>query len=603
LIQVESRRQVVKLEKQLEQINAYNTELVIDIRGMKEKFRQMTEREKHMTAERVMAPAPTVDSSRQQSEPDYEQVDNTLRGNESGLVAMEHFASVWSAHDDDDLADDISERIHEEDGEAETPKHVAASSMRSSLRSGTMGSLENDSGEDQPQNNPGGIVSGIAAGGAALLGRFVYARKSSRMVTEVIVKDKDEDDLESAEIEKPDMIIEREGGYDHEYKAEQEVPIYQHSLSTDSMPPPEPILVDRGSAESWGSFAEESTGRCLPEDDILALDKAMDSDDLVALEAEALMLAEQFKMTSTFLESVSDLQKSVDESGGEMGMLSIGDVSKITTSTGDIDNINKTINDSMFGSPERSVNKSTASTEIMYEYDSPIGASAIPSAGEASGAATKVGSWNVESIRGRSMQNAGEPSGYRVSPSEFLDQMEAYEDDYDDDDQHHLKPPIPFQYQNPRKPLINGWLAGQRLSLSSSTSTHDSPASHSSQKNIPFPIADWSAVGLTGGLLADLSDSASTSSYAESYVDSSSELGDTVRSSDFDVPLLDQLVADSDFEAVKVAAAGMYDDSSLVRDDQDDSENDRLAKILENKKKKRELEAWKISLARSFEKG
>jgi hypothetical protein len=32
----------MKLEKQLEQINAYNTELVIEIRGMKEKFRQMS---------------------------------------------------------------------------------------------------------------------------------------------------------------------------------------------------------------------------------------------------------------------------------------------------------------------------------------------------------------------------------------------------------------------------------------------------------------------------------------------------------------------------------------------------------------------------------
>jgi hypothetical protein len=68
--------------------------------------------------------------------------------------------------DGDDLVDDRSQRMDEDDGEAETPKHIAASSMRSSLRSGTMGSLDNDSGEDQSQNNPGGIFSGIAAGGA-----------------------------------------------------------------------------------------------------------------------------------------------------------------------------------------------------------------------------------------------------------------------------------------------------------------------------------------------------------------------------------------------------------------------------------------------------
>jgi hypothetical protein len=57
------------------------------------------------------------------------------------------------------------------------------------------------------------------------------------MVTEDIVKEKDEDDLESVEIEQPDMMIEWERGHEHEYQADQEDPIYQPSLSTDSMPP------------------------------------------------------------------------------------------------------------------------------------------------------------------------------------------------------------------------------------------------------------------------------------------------------------------------------------------------------------------------------
>jgi hypothetical protein len=585
MMQVESRRQVVKLQKQLEQINAYNIELVIDICGMKEKFHQMTEREKHVIAERVAtdAASQTVDSSRQRSEPDSEQADSTIRGNESGLVAMEHFASVWSAHDDDDLADDVSDRMDDDDGEAETPNHVTAASMRSSLRSGIMGSLDNDSGELLPQNNTGGIVSGIAAGGAALLGRFVYARKSSRMILEDISKD-DDDDFETEETEKTNMAI--EGG--HKFPG-QEAHMHQRSSSFDLMSPPESVPAERGSAESWRSFAEESSGGCLTEDDASALDKAMESDDLVALEAEAMMLAEQFKMTGMFLESVSDLQKSVEESGRTVGSSNILEKSM-------------TVDHSKLGSPQRSVNKSTASTEPMHEFDSPMGPSISPLAREAIGIATIVGSGDHdhESFGARSVQKHGQPSDTCIFQSEFVDQeFEVYDDDDDDDDQHHLKPPIPFQYQYSRRPPT-GWLVGQRQSLSSSPSNHDSPASHSSKKNISYSIADWAAVGLTSGLLADLSDSTSTSSYAESHFDSASDLGDTVRSVDYDVRLLDPLVVDSDSEAVKTQT-GVYDASSM-NTEEEDLEDERHTKIRERKEKKRELEAWKLSLTRSFEK-
>ncbi|KAG7352159.1 7 transmembrane sweet-taste receptor of 3 GCPR [Nitzschia inconspicua] len=581
---VESRRQVAKLQKQLEQINAYNTELTVDIRLMKDKFLQMTEREMIATNARLAMgeASQTIDSSRQPSSSEYEQADRTIGGNESGLVAMEHFASVWSTHDDDDLADTISEPIEEVE-EAEVANPVNASSMRSSVRSGTVGSLDNDSAEELPQSNLGGIVAGIAAGGTALLGGFVYARKSSRMVIEALSKD--EEDAEFSEMEQADMGTTNNfhEGCGHDFGTHPKAP---NSLQGDSSSsyPPEALPAEKVLADSCRSFAEESTGRGLT-DDIYALDKTIESEDLVALEAEASMLAEQFKMTSMLLESASDLQKNIDERLDNL------DISKITTITGEFEDPNVTIDNSMFGSPQRSVNKSTASTEIMNGNDSPT---AMPSAGESSGGATTVASRNLETIEFRSMQNAGEPSGYRRSPTPTNEGF-AY-----DDDQHHFRPQIPLQYQSPRKPVARS-LSGQRSSFSSSSQAQDSSVGRLSQKSISYTIADWSAVGMTGGILADLSDSTSTSSYAESYVDS--DFGDTLRSSDRDIVGLtkeiDQMVAYADFDAVK-AAAKAYDESSV--DKEENSEFDRLAKIRERKEKKRELEAWRISLSRSFEK-
>lgn len=584
----------MKLQKQLEQINAFNIELVIDIRVMKDKFHQMTEREKHAATERLEAGAATqtVDSSKQQSGSDYEQADHTIGGNESGLVAMEHFASVWSSHDDDDLADDISDPIDDEK-EEEAPNHANTStSMRSSLRSGTVGSLENDSAEELPPRNPGGIIAGIAAGGTALLGGFVYARKSSRMITEDLSKDEDDNELSGVEEAEIPRASDDHTGIGYDYRSDPRHPIKEDSIGVDSLPPPDSCSADKGFVESYRSFAEDSTGPGLLDEDLYALDKTIQSDDLAALEAEAMMLAEQFKMNSTLLESASDLQKNADDIDGFNSL----DISKITTNTGDFDDPNMTVDNSMFASPQRSVNKSTASTEIMNENDdSPVGVVKMPSAGESSGDTTNSGARNLETIEGHSTQNAGEPSGYRI-PTEQVDEEE------DDDDEHHLRPPIPLQYQSPRKPVARS-LSGQRSSFSSSQG-HDSPASRSSQKkNIAYTIADWSAVGMTGGLLADLSDSTSTSSYAESYVDS--DFGDTMRSSDLDIaPLtkeIDQMVAYADFDAVK-AAAEQFDASSARSEEDNNSETDRLAKIRERKEKKRELEAWRISLSKSFEK-
>ncbi|KAL3915786.1 MAG: hypothetical protein SGILL_005480, partial [Bacillariaceae sp.] len=564
---LESRKQVVRLEKQLETTTAYNTELVHDIRFMKERFHQMTEREREAAEERAaMAGASQIAESREPIVSDYEQQAD-VGTNEDGLAAMERFASVWSSHDDDDFVDDITEPDEEDDEIA-----IMAASSRSSIPSGTMASAsfgeQSEEEQDIEEGVPNGAVAGIAAGGTALLGGIIYARKSSRSLS----PDIDEDD------------------YDDD-TTEQEVPL----KSIEAPQSPRAQVMAYGSDRS---FAEDSTGPGLVDDEIYGLDKKIESDDLAALEQEAAQLAEQFKNNSTFLESVSDIQDTTD---GNAAGLSHLDISKITTGTDDDDDQNLMVSGVMFGSPMRSVNKSTASTEDMHDSSSTDGAGK-PSAGESTGGRFASAGRQQDAVAGTSTQHAGEPSGYSRSPPDMdADAAEIYQDDESDDDGYNMAHPIPMQYQSPRKPP-------PRPSPGSkpppSPQPQQSPLSQSSQKNVSYSIADWAAVGTTGGLLADLSDSTSTSGYM-SATDTFSDLGDSSRRpSDFEfgTPLskeIDQMMAVSDFDAVK-AAADTYEASE--REEDNNSEEDRLAKIRERKEKKRQLENWRLSLTKSFEK-
>jgi len=110
--------------------------------------------------------------------------------------------------------------------------------------------------------------------------------------------------------------------------------------------------------------------------------------------------------------------------------------------------------------------------------------------------------------------------------------------------------------------------------------------------NLSISIADWTAVGTIGDFLADLSDTTSTSSYAEtsSVVDSISSLEVTISPSHLNIPLaneIDELLAHSDFDAVKSMAEKYEEDVT------------HNAKIFVTRQKKRELEAMRLSFQRS----
>jgi hypothetical protein len=133
-------------------------------------------------------------------------------------------------------------------------------------------------------------------------------------------------------------------------------------------------------------------------------------------------------------------------------------------------------------------------------------------------------------------------------------------------------------------------------------------------QNKSYSISDWAAVGGLANLLADFSDSQSSTSYAESSAqDSVTSFEATTRASLLDTPVaneLDQLVGKMDWDGVK-AAAEKYETSvagprafpPATTSQSFEANVSGMSALEEKRKKKRELEAWRNSLTKSFTKG
>ena len=338
----------------------------------------------------------------------------------------------------------------------------------------------------------------------------------------------------------------------------------------------------RAVGSSYSSTEEET-----PEiwDEIYELNKIIESNDLRELEMETSMIAAQYKLNSTFLESMSDIQTKNEKRDSAnryneydgVPYLDISDVSP-ATENGSKDFV--LTSDAMIGS-----------LPIPYDNVALTGISA--SAGEPSSGETVVSKMSpVSSSEEYSMQqHAGEPSsGDRPPPCK----VQKADINVDDDNAGDVEnPPILERHKHSTIPPTE-------CSISSTSSTMDSPVNQSQNKRT-YTIADWTAVGTMGGLLADLSDSTSTSS---GYYESSS-MADSISSlevatsespSRLNVPLaneINDLLAHSDFDAVK-AAAEKYEKTSIIKED-----GTHNAKISASRHKKRELEALRPTFRHS----
>lgn len=648
---VESRKQLVKLQTQLERVTSYNTELMIDIRVLKEKFRQLAKREKLAVAHSLFGEEISAEDTTNsrgnfivRGGDDFEQTENTP-AQEDELEAMEHFASVWSSMPDDD---DVEEDAISEADKTEMSIPAPDTSLEYDLEIAAANAIGRDAGYDGGEGISGGATAGLAAGIGILGVAFASTSRSQR----------DGKDAEQTGIDRSD----NSGGFaavEAIPARVRETPRESHTIkesrsigssTNESMVGPEsnpfslhypepshPSNSDgESSAESFSrddsylpkvfsaplivasSFDEDKNDA---DDELRRLGKEIELDDLEALEAEARALAEQFKLTKTFLESISDIHTNYDEGRETQHELHDLDISKITDNT-----LESAPNESQFR-PSIKSNQGilndrsvvTAMTDDMNDTSSSTGVDISGSAGESSGGAYVSRCATLELMDDYSSQHAGEPSedlSFSHGPRKDNDGEGCCDVDIVgagnnvQDDYHGMKPLLAPQHHRNNKSntsILSDQARSPFRSSSLLSSGLDSPANRSNN-NISVMIADWSAVGATGALLADLSDSQSTSSHSESYADSFSSMEQPTarishRTSHLDVPLakeIDQLVAQADFDAVVVAAQKF--EVSPIQHAADDDEEVRSKKIAETKRKKRELEAWNISLSRSFEK-
>jgi hypothetical protein len=571
---------------------------VIDIRVLKEKFRHLTRREKLAVAHGLfgeeMSADGTANSRSNVIVRGGDETENTP-AQEDELAAMEHFASVWSSMpDDDDIEDDGTEVGDNDERNIPPPDE----SLEFDLEIAAANTAGRDTGYGGETGQ--GLRSGPSAGsvaGAGVLGVVAGSTSRNQRV--------DGDRNPTGEVANDDMAVFAlaAAGCAFVRDSPRVSPIFEEnsaigsSLNVSTIGPESNLSLGtyRSNSNGVSSFDEDND-----EDDLRRLGKEIELDDLDALEAEALALAEQFKLTKTFLESISDSNADSKESQPNLHDFDISKFTYIQSNPG------------IFY--DRS--EFTATTDELNETSSSTGVDISASAGESSGGAY-VSRWaTLELMDGYSSQNAGEPTGdinFSNGPRPDNDEEgshEGHDGNNVQNDYNEMKPPLPPSHHRNNKQHTARFSDQGRSSLRSSFSSAsgiDSPL-NGSNNNISVMIADWSAVGATGGLLADLSDSQSTSSYAESYADSFSSMEQATartshRSSHVNVPLakeIDQLVAQADFDAV-VVAAQKFEVSPMQRpvDDEDEVRNKKIA---ERKRKKRELEAWKISLSRSFEK-
>lgn len=335
------------------------------------------------------------------------------------------------------------------------------------------------------------------------------------------------------------------------------------------------------------------------------LDKIIEANNLEQLESEAMMIAEQFKLNRTLLESISDLQvNNVEE-----------EETNFKDGVYNLDNLNISAVPIMGVTDNGAKDLEMQPDFPRQDKSSSLDSDQVPSAsaGESSGRPI-VGSEEKslnESSEHSVQQLAGEPSSDRSIP---LEQQKMSISDTDvyagvsttDNSSGMLNPSTQIRHERPMTPPTDqecGTSSSLHSSGSSSTPsalppeklvsemesverTSESKLNPVQSEGNSFSIGGWAAAGAVGHLLAEGSDSTSVSSFAESRTESLSSLVITSAEE------MDELLDHSDFNAVEVTAQGYGDSTS--------NEQKELPpkKISATRQKKRELEAMMNSLRR-----
>lgn len=619
---VESQKHIVYLQNQRDHYTASNTELAIDIRLLQEKFRLLTEREKLAVVESMFAKEIT-DSQNSRinniSQEDEEFLSNsTIPPENLDILAVidPYSATTWSMPADNGEEDSLTDDVAIAAGGAVLKRGTFDSSTKSRDEENRLQVEEFENGLPIQYIGTLGAEEVVPVGSTQVcsVNRNDESRKKKTEEVEAFNAKKncvtkyEVDNYTSHPLgpSRPSDLVSDECDsslhYVNKPLTQSNPPLHSSRYGDEVANEIDEITHEfnnQPKLRAVGSSLSSSQDETLNlSDETEVLNKMIESNDLRELETEISMMAAQFKLNNTFLESISDIQTENEETGGGSNKydgLHYLDISNLSAD-GKKDNKGyATTSEAVISSSFRHKND----PEILTPENNIALTGISASAGESSSGEVVVSKRSPKNLNeGYSMQqHAGEPSsGDRPSP--FKVQKVGVTVDVDDNTASNiLNAPILERYKCPKTPSTECASSSQRLSTSPAIDSQ----LNQSQNNRSFSIADWTAVGTIGGFLADLSDTASTSSYAESssVVDSISSLEVTISPSHLNIPLaneIDELLAQSDFDAVK-STAEKYEEASFI--EEDGTHGTHNAKIFASRQKKRELEAMRLSFRRS----
>jgi len=618
---VECLIHVTKLQCKLEKYKSSNTELAIDIRILHEKFRLLTGKEKLVVVKGMISKGTTgsqyfrPQSTSMSEEDDWFGLAKTVPPEDFDVLPMPE-------EDEEDenrkvntgltrgLSNECSERSgKDEENQGQEEGESDASPSLNSNKSPSGRSLSFKENMDKEKHEEVICIGHLEPEPSPQ----AHGDKSLNETNDSTVTVHDSVGSFVTDSEKKEINNERKPN-----RAESASP-----GSTERSPKSFHEVEDRAAKVTSSSFDEEApifnneneitltSGLC---DEMENLDKNIDTEDFEELELETTMMAEQFKVNSTSLETISDLQSNIDRKG-DVNLKSNGfhnlDTSNISVSRSTVtaDNGSKGCgipSDVQLGSPPRGNDGSKETDPVsLAPADESIGA--IHTLASKSRLKNNIEEYSTQ-------QHVRVPSSdrsrhFETHNSGVADKGDSFVVDGADDGASNgvLNSGMPIRTKRPKRPPTNHE-CGTSSSLQSLACSTSSPAqvleamdsqsgvseSDSGSNSCSSTIGGWTTTERMGILLADPSDS--TSASAENVPDSLSSIELPRAHLQLNVPMareIDKAADNYGCNAVKIAAEKSVDSSI------DEEKGTPMTKISAARQKKRELESRNTSFGSS----
>ena len=582
----ESQKHVANLQNRLERYTTANTELAIDIRVLQEKFRLLTEKEK-LAAVRGSIYSKGVIGS------DNSMFKSIMTDEDESNSEKRERAMFKTALQDMKARSTRTNMVITKDSSA----NPRVSEL--SINMDELNQLRSEAGKLFTQDDSG--PSGGKSGRSML---FIESISGSSFGVNSRISEEGDEDLEPT----PDELEEESQGKD----------ISSFSSVTDRDETNKDMQSLNQMVDSDSSSVDGSEDM---DQDLKDLNQMIELDNMRDLQVETMLMAEEFKLNSSLMEDVSDLQPDFSERERNLRKMVHSDnvedlqaetmlmAEKFKMKNGMLE----TIPDLQADESERSEDNvkhdgshtldvsnatgtSVSSATMVTENHSkavPISPDAgeskvlapLPDAVDTSSSSTRSNSDSPEPIV---MSSTGESSGGDVLASEI--NMEETSS-------------VSSKNQDAGEPSSDSHNNAASTRSSGNAGTNPQPPSDSGRSN-SFSINGWAPVSAIAGLLADLSDSTSTASHRSSFSDSiaSLEVAKSPRNSG-GIQIakdIESILHIHGFDAKEIAAGSSHSRGSLTSETNEDAgASNGLAA---SRQKKRELEARRLAISRHQQK-